>query len=115
MHEMSIAMQVLEAAVAAAQENAAQSVEEVHVAHGAMRLIVPEALRQAWELAAEGTIAAGAVLELTEVPLKGRCRECGREYRPSIDCFSCPRCGQADVEIVEGDEITLTSVVCRMP
>ena len=113
MHELSIAMQLLDAVRAVAAEHHAACVELIDVHVGAMKLIVPEALEAAWEAVTEGTVAEGSRLVLTAQPLRGTCRECGRDFEPTLDNFLCPACGQADVEIVAGDEIVLMSVVCR--
>ena len=67
----------------------------------------------AFEAAAEGTCAAGARLNLEIVSPVARCRRCGQRFDPKIDEFVCGRCGQADVEIVQGNEIILTSVAGR--
>ncbi len=115
MHEMSIAEGVLSTSLAAAREHGAESVEEVHVELGVMRLVVPEALEMAWEVLTEGTPAAGSRLVTAEVPLAGRCRACHAEYAPTVDDFTCPACGEADVEILRGNDIIVTSVVCRTP
>lgn len=115
MHEMSIASELLRTVLAVAAENGAARVEEVEVQAGAMKLIVPEALELAWSVLAAGTPAEGARLKLTEVPIEAECRPCGRRFVAAVDGFACPGCGQADVEIVAGDDIILTSVVCRGP
>ena len=113
MHEMSIAIELLRAVERVAAENDAVAVDRIELEVGVMRMIVPEALRMAWSFAAEGTPAEGAELAVTEVPLKGRCRDCGTEFAPGIDTYLCPGCDKADVEIVEGNDILLRSVVCR--
>jgi len=113
MHELSIAVQLLDSVLAAAAEHGARRVDEVVVEIGAMRLVVPEALQAAWEVAAEGTIAAAATLKVVEMALAGRCRACGRTFEPTIDSFVCPACGRADVEITGGNDILLTSVTCE--
>lgn len=115
MHELSIATQLLDSILAVAADNRAERVDEVEVLLGAMRLVVPEALEQAFEIVAEGTLAQGAQLKLTEVGLRGRCRGCGHEFEPGIGNFACPACGRADVDIVQGDDIILKSVVCTTP
>ena len=113
MHEMSIAIEVLETALAAAADSGAGRITEAEVVVGAMKLIVPEALELAWSAVIEGTPAAGSQLRVTEMPVAARCRDCGREYSPSLDNFLCPGCGQADVEITGGDDIILKSVTCE--
>lgn len=112
MHEMSIATHLVECILAAAAENDVARIEEVEVEVGAMRLVVPEALEMAFEAARAGTIAAGAALKVVEVAPVARCRPCGRTFHPADGEFLCPDCGQADADIVEGNDIRLTSMVC---
>lgn len=113
MHEMSIAVELMRQLEALAAEHNAAQVTELTVAAGAMRAIVPEALEIAFEAVAEGTCAAGATLHLEIVPPVARCRQCGSRYEPEPDSFVCGQCNQADVEIVQGNEILLTSVTCE--
>ncbi len=113
MHEMSIAVALVEQLEVLAVENDASRIEEVAVRAGAMRGIVPEALDMAFEAAAEGTVADGAKIVLEVVPTVAKCRVCGVRFEPEINSFLCARCGEADVEIVEGNEILIISVVAQ--
>ncbi len=113
MHEMSIAEGVLSAVLDAADGCGARRVDRVELIVGQMRLVVPEALVMAWQVISEGTIAAGAELAVTETPMEAQCRRCGRKFAPRIDNYLCPGCGQADVDILAGDDIILKSVICE--
>lgn len=118
MHEMSIATALLDqtlSAVAGAISPTPDGpcVEQVEVSIGILKQVVPEALAMAWQAVREGTLAAEAELALVEVPAQAACRLCGTRFVPAVDDFLCPTCGQADVEIVAGNEIVLTAVTCR--
>jgi len=113
MHEMSIATELLREVLAAAEPHAPARVTDVEVAAGELQQIVPEALEAAWHSLAAGTPAEGAVLHLTETPIEARCRACGRTFRPDVTDFACPGCGQADVDVVAGRDIILTSLTCE--
>ncbi len=110
MHELSIATHAIHSVLEVARENGLTKVERVHLVCGEMKQIVPEAMQIAFAAVTEGTLAEGAVLELSEVPMKGTCRACGASFRPELGNYVCPQCGQAAVEIVEGDEILLQTV-----
>jgi len=114
MHEMSIAEGIIQTVLRAAGDSGARSVSRVELAVGQMRLVVPEALEMAWRAVSDGTIAAGSELAITEAPVAARCRQCGREFAPTIDDYLCPGCGQADVDITAGDDILLTSIACEV-
>jgi hydrogenase nickel incorporation protein HypA/HybF len=108
---MSIAESVLQGVLDAVSKSRVVRVQEVMLDVGKVRLVMPEALELAWSVVSDGTIAAGSKLRIHEVPIEAACRHCGRVYPADVDNYLCPGCGQADVEIVAGDDILLTSVV----
>ena len=110
MHEMSIAIPLVHQLQQLAAEHGAERVETLTVTAGAMRHIVPELLVDAFASVAEGTCAEGALLEVIIEPVVARCRGCDTRYDATIDSYECPKCNQADVEIVEGNTIILKSV-----
>ena len=112
MHEMSIAMSLINQVLEVASRNNAQRVDEVMLEVGFLRQVVPEAMHMAWEAVTEDTPARGSVLTITEVPPEAKCRKCGTRFVPGIDTFLCPGCGQADVEITAGNDIVLKSMSC---
>jgi hydrogenase nickel incorporation protein HypA/HybF len=118
MHEMSIATALLAQTLSAVEANLSPlptvpCVEEVEITVGLLQQVVPEALVMAWNAAAEGTLAAGARLRIIETQPEAKCRQCGAAFEPAVDDFLCPLCGQADVEIVAGNDIILSAVTCR--
>ena len=110
MHELSIAAALVRQALDVARENNLARIEALEVELGALQQVVPEALDLAFQAESRDTPAAGAVLHLVEVPMRARCRSCGKAYAPDIDCFRCEACGRADPEIVEGRDIILKSL-----
>lgn len=110
MHEMAIATELIAGLERLAEEHGLDRLEEVVVAAGTLRGVVPEALDIAFTCAAEGTAAEGARLILERVPARASCRGCGGRFEPGVDDYRCPRCGEADVEILEGNDIILRSV-----
>jgi hydrogenase nickel incorporation protein HypA/HybF len=114
MHEMSIAMQILEQAIESASANKATRIDEIELEIGQMQQVVFEALELAFQSIAEGTIAEGATLKMSEREITAVCRVCNSEYQPSIRVFTCPRCKSADADIVAGRDIILQSMVCQV-
>jgi len=115
MHEMSIAVELMDQLEAVAAANGLATIEEVTLSAGALRAIVPEALDMAFEAVAAGTCAAGARLVLEIVDPRGRCRACGREFGVEIASFICPDCNLANTELIAGNEIILASVTGQIP
>jgi hydrogenase nickel incorporation protein HypA/HybF len=110
MHEMTIATSLLEEVLALVGQHKARRVGEVEVELGVMRLVVPESLQVAFAVVSEGTPAEGAILKLTETPLRASCNLCQNEYSAQVGDFRCPSCGQADVRITGGNDIIIKSV-----
>ena len=110
MHELSIASALVRQALEVAGENNLARIEAIEVEVGVLQQVVPEALDLAFQAESQDTPAAGAVLRQVEVPMRARCRSCGHEYAPDIDCFQCDQCGRADPEIIDGRDIILKSL-----
>ena len=66
MHELSVALSLLEGIEETANRDGIERVLAVHLRIGAMSGIAPDALRFSWELASAGTVAGGLVLKLSE-------------------------------------------------
>ncbi len=110
MHELSIAAALVRQALDVARENNLARIEVLEVEVGVLQQVVPEALDLAFQAESRDTPAAGAVLRQVEVPMQARCRSCGHDFVPDIDCFQCDACGRADPDIVEGRDIVLKTL-----
>jgi len=113
MHESSIAIELVDQVVEAARKHRAHIIEVVEVQVGVMREIDPESLELAFSAASIGTIAEGASLKITKERIIAVCRVCDCLLAPDHLLSTCPRCGQADVRIVAGNNILLKSLTCR--
>jgi len=113
MHEMSIAVPLVRQLELLAAEHDVERVESLTVTAGEMRQIVPEMLVSAFEIAAADSCAEGAELIVQIVSLKAKCRACNHEFTATIDDVACPSCNQADADLIEGNEIVLSSVTFR--
>jgi len=105
MHEMAIAQGVLEIALENAARHDAKKITQIKLLIGAMTEVEPDSLKFCFSALAEGTLAAGAELEIATIPLVGRCRDCSREFDVEGFRFLCPDCGSAGVEILSGREL----------
>jgi hydrogenase nickel incorporation protein HypA/HybF len=66
MHELSIAVSIVEAASEEAQRQGCARVEAVHLKLGALSGVAKDALLFSWDLACEDSPIAGAKLEIEE-------------------------------------------------
>ena len=108
MHELSIAMNLVEIAEAAARDAGATQVEAIHLRLGVFSGLVKESLFFAYEIATKDTILTGSRLVIEELPLVIYCPACQAERQlESIQLFECPICGTTSSEIRQGKEIEL--------
>lgn len=108
MHELSIAIGLVDAVIAEAEARGLGAITSVHIRLGALSGVDHDALLFSFPLAAEGTPVAGAELVIEDVPVAIACASCGSEEQPySIHQFACPRCGSTSIEVVQGRELEL--------
>ena len=107
MHELAIAESVVQVASRHAD---GRQVTKVYLKVGHLRQVVPSALAFSFELVAQGTTVEGAELEMEEIPVTGRCRECAAESCLESFPLQCAACGGFDLEILEGEELYVESL-----
>ena len=114
MHEMSVALSLLEIAEEAAAGQGCTRLTRVRVEYGALAGIMPEALELCFEAATRETPHAGARLELVCLPLRLRCVFCGTVFGgegQEARFEPCPGCGEVAGHVVEqGKELLLREV-----
>ena len=113
MHELSIAVGLIEIAEEAARRAGAERIYSLRVSVGALSGVVIEALEFAYPAAAEDTMCEGATLEIEPVPARIRCRVCGHEAEmEGLGPFTCPApgCGAPGAEVIAGYELDLMSM-----
>jgi len=111
MHELSIAMIILEAAEEEAERQGDCRVTAVHLRLGPLSGVVKEALASAFELAREGTSLSDCELRIEEVPIVVYCPRCGAERKVvSMQNMRCAECDEPAGEVVSGREME----VCAM-
>jgi len=68
MHELSIALSIVDMAAEEALRHEATGVEVVHLKLGRLSGVVSRALLASYEMACEGTLLAGSRLEIEDTP-----------------------------------------------
>lgn len=105
MHELSIALSVIEQIEEETAKHGGGKVETVYVRVGVLSGVDTEALHFAYELASEGTDLQGSQLEIETVPLLVYCPKCSTTHAPEPRDISCPRCVTPAQEILQGREL----------
>ena len=111
MHELSIALSILEVAAEEAERQGNARVAAIHLRLGPFSGVVKEALLSAYELAREGSPLAAARLLVEEVPVVAYCPTCAAE-RPvvSIQDLCCSVCATPTPEVVLGRELEIVAL-----
>jgi hydrogenase nickel incorporation protein HypA/HybF len=105
-HELSIALSVLDIVQGAAAGAGLSSVTVVRLRVGRASGVQPDSLRFAFDCSKAGTPAEGATLEIEEVPIGGHCDDCGGDFtHPEPYVLACPLCGGAAFRLTAGDEL----------
>jgi hydrogenase nickel incorporation protein HypA/HybF len=111
LHEITVALSLLEGVEAAALEQGFERVEAVHVRVGALSGIVRDALLFSWDVATADTVCAGSRLVIEEIPLAVFCERCAQERAPHPGSgLLCPDCNTASPRIVRGREMQLVAL-----
>lgn len=110
MHELSIAMSIVELAREEAESRGVR-VDAVHLKLGRLAGVVKDALLASYDMAAEGTPLQGSRLVIEEIPIVAFCKRCDAK-RPieTQEWFTCPECGSPISEIVEGRELEVCAL-----
>ncbi|MFG2562431.1 hydrogenase maturation nickel metallochaperone HypA [Streptomyces sp. NPDC048496] len=111
MHEMSIAMAVVDQVEEVAQAGGAASVGSVRLQVGELAGVVPDALSFCFGLACAGTVLEGAELVVEPVAARARCEPCAAEWAVGMPPrLCCPVCGEPTAELLSGRELQIVSV-----
>jgi hydrogenase nickel incorporation protein HypA/HybF len=111
MHELSIAMNIVELAEEESQRRGGLRITAVHLRLGLLAGVVKDALLSSYEMACEDTPLKGSQLVVEEVPGFVYCPVCEAQ-RPvrSPEWFCCSECGSVASEIVQGKELEVVSL-----
>ena len=111
MHELSIALSLVDGVLAEVRRQGDVHVEAVHLKLGVFSGVDRSALELSYGVACEDTPLAGSRLIIEEVPILMHCPNCGgkRTVR-SAQQLCCPDCQTPAEEILQGQELEITAL-----
>jgi hydrogenase nickel incorporation protein HypA/HybF len=111
MHELSIAMSLIDIAEAELERQGGGQVLTVHVKIGPLCGVVGDALHSAFEMARAESALANATLEIEETAVTLYCPQCdGEQPARSLQDLRCLRCDTYSGEILGGRELELVAM-----
>lgn len=112
MHELSIAIRVIESAEGHLRAAGGGRVVSIQLRVGRLAGVVPEALQAAVVMAAQDTPLESTSVEIEEVAVRIWCPACRTEVElPGLVPLACPACGTRSGDVRAGDELELVSLV----
>ena len=111
MHELSIALSMVEMAAEEAARRGGSRVHAIHLKLGDLSGVVKEALLFSYTVACEGTPLEGSELVIENVPVVVYCPACEAETAlSSIQQFCCAVCQRPTSRVVQGKELEVTAL-----
>jgi hydrogenase nickel incorporation protein HypA/HybF len=111
MHELSIALNILDLAAEETERQGGGRVVVVHLRLGPLSGVAKEALASAYELACEAGAAHPSRLVIEEVPIVVHCSTCDASRTlASAQLLCCPDCGTPTPEILSGHELEVVAL-----
>lgn len=111
MHELSIAMSIVDMASEEAERHGSSRVDAVHLRLGRLSGVVAEALLASYDLACEQTALEGSRLLIEDVPVVIYCPTCQANRAVSaLHLLACATCGTPSAEVVHGREIEVVAL-----
>ena len=111
MHEVSIALNLLDIIEKKCREEGYQAVESVRVRVGKASSVQPEAFSFAFEAVRKDTLAHNAKFLIDLIPLGGTCSACGNRFETEeAYILECPSCGSPSVKITQGYELEIVEM-----
>ncbi|MGI9343997.1 MAG: hydrogenase maturation nickel metallochaperone HypA [Gammaproteobacteria bacterium] len=115
MHELAVCQALIEQVEDLAVEHSAGVVSTIVVRIGPLSGVEEPLLRQAYDIARAGTVAAKADLITETAPLIVHCGECDQEAEVEPSRLVCPACSNWRTTLVSGDELLLARLELEAP
>lgn len=110
MHELSIAMSIIEMVTEEAERRNAKIIA-VHLKLGLLSGVVADALQSSYEMASFDTPLQHSRLVIEEVPIIVYCSKCeAQRTLESMQLFCCPECGTPTGQIIHGKELEVVAL-----
>jgi len=111
MHELSIAMSIVDTVIKQADSASAQSVLEVDLDIGVCSGIEFESLEFSLDVATKDTPLEKTLFRINRVEAVAECPACEHLYTPEGVFSACPQCHQPGIRLVRGMELQIKSLL----
>lgn len=107
MHEMSLCESILDILKERAAEDHFTTVRRIRIDIGPLSCVEPEALKFGFDVIMKGSLADGAVLEISRPPAEALCLSCFKTVPVRQRFDTCPECGSEALQVMSGEELKI--------
>lgn len=108
MHEVSIALNVLDIAIDNCRKSGYDRIESIRLKIGRAAGIMPDALVFAFDAVKTDTLAEKATIIIDHAPVGGSCNTCKKNFvSEETYVLCCPECGSNSFRINSGRELEI--------
>ena len=115
MHELSVCLSLLQQVESIAAERNATGVTRIELEVGPLSGVEAALLRNAWPIAAAGSLAEQAELVIDTGELAVACTRCGARTAAAPNRLLCGECGDYRTRVVSGEDMTLVRLELDIP
>ena len=110
MHEIKIAEDLSFIVLDTARKEKLSKVTKVNISFGQLVQIVPDIFEFAFREIVRNSVVQDAEIDIEIIPVKMKCKNCGRDFQVKDNLFACNVCSSTDVEIIQGKELFVKSI-----
>lgn len=107
MHELSLCEGVLQVLESEASKQGFSQVKAVWLEIGDFSGVEPEAMLFSFDVVTNNSLAAGAKLNIINVPGSAWCMPCGKNVRVKQRFDACPDCGSYQLQVTGGEQMRI--------
>jgi hydrogenase nickel incorporation protein HypA/HybF len=111
MHELSIAISIVDTVIKQAKAASATRVSEVHLDIGVCSGIEFESLEFSLGMATKDTLLEKTAFLINRVEPVAECPACNHLYSPERVFSHCPECNQPGIRMIKGTELQIKSLL----
>ncbi|MEE4255599.1 MAG: hydrogenase maturation nickel metallochaperone HypA [Bacteroidales bacterium] len=111
MHELSIAMNIVEIVEEHSGGKNGQKISAVELDIGDHSGVIIEALQFALEEAVKSSVLENARIIINRIPAICKCLSCKYEFVPEDIITPCPECGHLYAEVIQGKEMKIKKII----
>jgi len=110
MHELAVCQGLMSQVEQIAQRENAERITRILLSIGPLSGVEAQLLRDAFPIAAAGSVAENADLAIEQQAVRVKCLTCNAETEATANRLLCGACGDYRTQLLSGDEMLLLSV-----